>query len=166
MFMITQATHADRAQIRDLFFEYLDWVNGTNSQLIGFSFDVAALVDKNMNELDVFMPPSGRLMMAWVDGAAAGCACMHSLQQHIVELKRMYVRPMYRRKGIGGALVDEVISESRVIGCKRIRLDSARFMSDAHVLYRSKGFKEIEAYPESEIPEQVRQHWIFMELPL
>jgi len=41
-----------------------------------------------------------------------------------------------------------------------------RFMAAAHSLYRSVGFQEIEQYPESEIPEEFRQHWIFMELPL
>jgi hypothetical protein len=39
-------------------------------------------------------------------------------------------------------------------------------MRQAHELYRSCGFAEIDAYPESEIPDRHRQHWIFMELPL
>lgn len=166
MLIITQATHDDREQIRSLFFEYLNWANDLSSRLIDFSFDVTTLVDKNMNELDVFMPPSGRLMLARVDDAVAGCACMHLLQHDTAELKRMYVRPNHRRRGIGGALVDTVIDASRAMGCVRLRLDSPRFMTDAHSVYRSKGFKEIKAYPESEIPEQVRHHWIFMESAL
>ena len=42
-------------------------------------------------------------------------------------------------------------------------LDSARFMHAAHALYRSSGFQEIAPYPESEIPEEFRPNWIFME---
>ncbi len=40
------------------------------------------------------------------------------------------------------------------------------FMADAHGLYRSFGFKDIPAYAGSEIPEEYRRHWVFMELAL
>jgi GNAT superfamily N-acetyltransferase len=166
MFIITQATRDDREQIRNLFMEYLTWANDLSTKLINFSFDVTDLVDKNMNELDVFMPPTGRLMLARVNDAAVGCACMHLLHHDTAELKRMYVQPGYRRQGMGSSLVNSIINASRAAGCVRLRLDSPRFMTDAHGLYRSKGFSEIEAYPESEIPEHFRHHWIFMEVSL
>ena len=78
----------------------------------------------------------------------------------------MYVRPAYRRKGVGRALVDATIKEVRAAGYSTLRLDSARFMTDAQALYRSAGFREISPYPQSEIPEQFRVYWVFMELPL
>jgi GNAT superfamily N-acetyltransferase len=96
----------------------------------------------------------------------AGLACMRRIREDIGEIKRMYVRPAFRRKGIGRALVNELLSEARAIGYPRIRLDSTRFMHEAHSLYRSVGFQEIEPYPESEIPEEYWQYWIFMELQL
>ena len=52
------------------------------------------------------------------------------------------------------------------IGYQLIRLDSARFMKEAHQLYRSTGFKEITAYEGSEIPKKFQEHWVFMELAL
>jgi GNAT superfamily N-acetyltransferase len=76
----------------------------------------------------------------------------------------MYVRPAFRRKGIGRALAQRLISEARGIGYASIRLDSTRFMKAAHALYRSLGFREIEPYPESEIPPEFQSHWVFMEL--
>jgi hypothetical protein len=60
------------------------------------------------------------------------------------------------------------LEQAHQIGYERIRLDSARFMVEAHQLYRTSGFREIEAYEGSEIPKEFQNHWIFMErdLPL
>jgi GNAT superfamily N-acetyltransferase len=91
---------------------------------------------------------------------------MKRIREDIGEIERMYVRPEFRRRGIGRALLEVLIAEAREIGYPRMRLDSARFMAEAHSLYRSVGFQEIEPYPESEIPEEFRQYWIFMELRL
>jgi hypothetical protein len=52
------------------------------------------------------------------------------------------------------------------MGYERVRLDSARFMIDAHRLYLTSGFREIEAYDGSEIPKEFQQHWVFMEREL
>ncbi len=119
-----------------------------------------------MAELHIFLPPGGRLLLAYDDSAAAGCACVRANTDRIAELKRMYVRPSHRRKGIGRALVDAVIKEVRLAGYSTLRLDSAGFMTDAHALYRSVGFQDIAPYPESEIPEEFRVHWVFMQLSL
>ena len=91
---------------------------------------------------------------------------MRKIREDIGEVKRMYVRPAFRGQGIGRALLDALIQEAGQIGYPRIRLDSTRFMKEAHALYRSAGFVEIAEYPESEIPAQFREHWIFMEMVL
>ena len=65
-----------------------------------------------------------------------------------------------------GAAEDVVVEEMRTAGCARLRLDSARFMADAHSLDRAARFREIEPYPESEVPAAFHAHWVFMELPL
>jgi GNAT superfamily N-acetyltransferase len=166
MVTISQMAPGEAGEVRDLFFEYLDWANVMNTQQFGFTIDVAALVEKNIAELDVFTPPAGRLLLARTDQDAAGVACMRAMGQQIAEIKRMYVRPMYRRQGVGGALVDALIAQSREMGNKRLRLDSARYMADAHALYRSKGFQDRPPYEGSEIPQHVQQHWVFMELLL
>jgi len=91
---------------------------------------------------------------------------MHRLAQNIGEVKRMYVRPAFRRQGIGGALIDAIIEECCAMGITLLRLDSQKFMTDAHALYRSRGFRETEPYAGSEIPQHIQQHWIFMALDL
>jgi ribosomal protein S18 acetylase RimI-like enzyme len=78
----------------------------------------------------------------------------------------MFVRPAFRGKSIGRALVDELIAEACQMGYQRICLDSARFMMAAHALYRSVGFEEVSAYAGSEIPKEFQAHWVFMEKTL
>jgi GNAT superfamily N-acetyltransferase len=82
------------------------------------------------------------------------------------EIKRMFVRPALRGTGLGGALLDRLVTEARASGFERIRLDSARFMETAHALYRSRGFVDIDEYPESEIPDEIKSYWVFMEREL
>jgi GNAT superfamily N-acetyltransferase len=78
----------------------------------------------------------------------------------------MYVRPEARQRGLGRALLNRLVEEAGQIGYERLRLDSARFMKAAHQLYGTIGFREIEAYPGSEIPQEFQTHWIFMEMEL
>ncbi len=78
----------------------------------------------------------------------------------------MYVRPEARNKGLGRALLNQLLEKARQIGYERIRLDSASFMTEAHKLYQRAGFHEIEAYEGSEIPKEFQNHWIFMEREL
>ena len=91
---------------------------------------------------------------------------MKKLREDIGEIKRMYVRPQFRGKGLGRALLETLITEAKEVGYPVVRLDSARFMNEAHALYRSAGFSEIDPYPESEIPPEYQKHWVFMERQL
>ncbi len=101
--------------------------------------------------------------MATEGSRVAGIACLKKLRKDIGEIKRMYVRPGFRGKGLGRALLETLIAEAKEIGYPAVRLDSARFMKEAHALYQSAGFGEIEPYPESEIPPEFQKHWVFME---
>ena len=74
-------------------------------------------------------------------------------------MKRLYVRPECRGRGIGKALAKAVIEQAKVIGYSSIRIDT--FDDTAKALYSSLGFKEIEPYRYNPI-EGVK----FMELKL
>jgi GNAT superfamily N-acetyltransferase len=89
--------------------------------------------------------------------------CLKPLSADIGEIKRMYVRPEYRRQGFGKALMEQLLEEADRIGYRHLRLDSARFMESAHQLYRSYGFAEIDPYAGSEVPHEYQKHWIFMQ---
>ncbi len=149
--------------IRELFWEYLQWANARIHAEYGVQFDIAPMLEQDMAGLAKFLPPGGRLLLGQYDGQVAGIACMKPLAREIGEIKRMYVRPAARRKGVGRALLARLLDEAHAIGYECVRLDSARFMEDAHALYRSLGFREIDPYEGSEIPSAFQAHWVFME---
>jgi GNAT superfamily N-acetyltransferase len=157
------STEQDRAHVQELFWEYLDWANARLNEEYDINFDIASMVERDMAKLDIFMPPYGRLLLAAEGPRVAGLACMRRIREDIGEIKRMYVRPEFRRRGIGLALLEALIAQARQIGYPTIRLDSTRFMKAAHSLYRSLGFREIDPYPESEIPPEFQHQWVFME---
>ena len=167
MIQITAANPEEHAHpIRELFWEYLQWANKNVEESFGVSFDIAAMLEDDMNTLDKFMPPKGRLLLGYLDAQPMGIACLKTLTDSIGEIKRMYVRPQARKRGLGREFLNQLLEEARQIGYARVRLDSARFMAEAHQLYRTSGFREIEAYEGSEIPKEFQNHWIFMEREL
>lgn len=160
------ATDEHRRHVGELFAEYMGWVNAMIRQEFGISFDVKSKVEQDLVELGQFFPPRGRLLLGEEEGHIAGLACLRSIGEDLGEVKRMYVRPSFRGRGIGKALLEELVAEARRVGYVKLRLDSARFMKAAHAMYRAAGFTEIAPYPESEVPQDWRSNWIFMELPL
>lgn len=154
------------SEIRELFWEYLQWANTRGFEEFGVNFDIETMLEDNLNELGVYFPPDGRLILAFEESKPAGLGCLKKVCNSTGEIKRMYIRSEFRGRGLGRRVLEALLSEARDIGYSKVRLDSARFMEAAHALYRSSGFKEIEPYDESEIPPEFREHWIFMEKTL
>jgi ribosomal protein S18 acetylase RimI-like enzyme len=127
------------AQARELFLEY--------AQSLGFSLCFQNF-DKELAELPGdYAPPSGRLLLAEFDGQLAGCVALHSLGPGICEMKRLYLRPQFRGKGLGRAVAERIIAEARWAEYTSIRLDTVGpVMKDAVAMYRKLGFKEIAPY--------------------
>jgi GNAT superfamily N-acetyltransferase len=167
MLTIVQATSDEHHQhTHTLFWEYLSWANDLLTREFAITLDIAAIIAQDMRELHKFDPPQGRLLLAYADDALAGLACMRQIGPDTGEVKRMYVRPAHRRRGIGRALLGALIDAARQAGYARLRLDSVHTMHAAHALYQAAGFQPIAPYPESEIPPAYQQHWVFLELPL
>jgi putative acetyltransferase len=97
-----------------------------------------------------YVPPDGGLWIAWHDGDAAGCVALQPLSPGMCEMKRMYVRPLSRGKGIARALGLHVIDEARARGYERLRLGTLTTMQPAQNLYASLGFRPIEPYRNEE----------------
>jgi putative acetyltransferase len=98
-----------------------------------------------------YSPPAGRLLLAHINDDAtsarlAGCGALRPLSDEICEMKRLYVRPEFRRHGIGRALTLALISVAREIGYRALRLDTLPEMRGAHKLYEELGFREIAPY--------------------
>jgi ribosomal protein S18 acetylase RimI-like enzyme len=107
-----------------------------------------------------YSEPNGCILLAFLDSALAGCVALRPLSSEICEMKRMYVRPTFRGQGIGRILAQDVITEARR-RYEKMRLDSLPTMREAQALYRSLGFREIDAYRPNPIEGAV-----FMELKL
>lgn len=106
-------------------------------------------------------PPDGRLYLACWDGEAAGCIALRKLDRETCEMKRLYVRPAFRGRGIASRLVRQIIDDARTIGYRRMRLDTLPFLRDAIALYRRFGFYDIPCYNDSPMAET-----IFLQLDL
>lgn len=153
----------DLQTIRSLWLDYLTWGNDELEARHGFRLPVQEAVERDLANIAKFQPPSGRILLAFVENVAVGIACMQRIGPATAEVKRMYVLPSSRREGLGRALLERLIEAARSAGYRSIRLDSPDFMTAAHALYRSSGFVDIESYPESEIPEEYKGYWVFME---
>lgn len=144
-------TAADIDAARALFAEYVQmpgWDAGFTAYLAQQDFDseLAALPGS-------YAAPAGALLLARVDGRAAGCVAFKPLQPpDICEMKRLFVRPEFRALGIGEQLVRRVLTDACVAGYRRMRLDTLPSMTGAQRLYERHGFSDIPAYCENPIP--------------
>ncbi len=153
----------DLQAVRNLWTEYLTWGNDELEARHGFRLPVIEAIEHDLANIAKFQPPGGRIYLAFVDNVAVGIACMQGIGATTAEVKRMFVRPSNRRDGLGRAMLERVLDAAQAAGYKSIRLDSPDFMTAAHALYRSTGFVDIQPYPESEIPDEYKQYWVFME---
>jgi GNAT superfamily N-acetyltransferase len=152
---LTQAQTPEQIdQARHLFKEYADWLQ------IDLCFQN---FEKELAELPGdYVPPGGRLLLAYDNAQLAGCVALRRINQSICEMKRLFLREEFRGRGLGRQLIAAIIQEARQIGYRYMRLDTLPpKMIDAISLYRSYGFKEIDPYYENPVPGA-----LFMELDL
>ena len=102
-----------------------------------------------------FGPPDGCLILAKFNGKPTGCVGLMDLGDGICEVRRLFVKPEYRRLGIGKALIKAAIEHARRIGYKIMRLNTNKRMAIAEKLYRSLGFKDIEPYEQFDVDGMV-----------
>jgi putative acetyltransferase len=111
----------------------------------------AVLRDECLGLPTAYEPP-GALLLAFVDGAPVGCVGLRPTgDDGVVEVKRLYVRPAYRRRGIARALMDAALEHADRAGFARLELDVMTTRTHVIALYRDLGFE----------PHPPRDEWVF-----
>lgn len=139
--------------IRTLFREYADGI-AVDLCFQDFDRELAELPGK-------YAPPTGRLIIAFEGTEPAGCIALRAIGDGICEMKRLYVRPQFRRQRTGRQLAEAILAAAREENYELMRLDTLQSMHDAIALYESLGFQRIPAYYDNPIPDVV-----FLELAL
>ena len=151
---LIEAVSADElVHIRALFRAYADGL-GIDLEFQGFEQELASLPGQ-------YAPPRGCLLMATLGSQPAGCVALRPLQEYTCEMKRLYVCPEARGKGIGRMLACEIMARAHALGYIHMRLDTLPWMDAAIALYRALGFYEIAPYRYNPVPGAV-----YMELCL
>jgi putative acetyltransferase len=144
MRMMRPGNAAEWEQVRELFHEY--WSSfGFSPCFQNFESEVAGLPD-------AYAPPGGTLVVALIDGEAAGCIALRRFDAERGEAKRLYVRPQFRGQGVGGALLGWVIAEARSMGYREIVGDTVPQMAVALEMYDRAGFERTEPYSAQPTP--------------
>jgi len=147
--VIAAESEADLEPIRTLFRRYVDWL-GIDLSYQGFEEELAGLPGK-------YAPPKGALFLARdADGTVLGCVGLRPFgSEGACEMKRLYVLPEGRGRGVGAALVAIVLDAARQAGYSQMLLDTLPSMTGAIKLYKAAGFEEISAYYDTPIAETV-----------
>ncbi len=146
---IDVATSAqDMAIAAQLFREYADSL-GLDLAFQNFDNELAQLPGD-------YAAPRGALLLAYVDGALAGCCALRPLDNadipNAAEMKRLYVRPAFRGFGLGRQLAETILDAARQAGYTSVLLDTLDDMEAARNLYADLGFQSIEPYYHNPIP--------------
>jgi putative acetyltransferase len=146
MTIVTARTEVDYEAAIKLFKEYAQGL-GIDLQFQNFDAELATLPIK-------YGPPTGELWLVKDNDLYVGCAAIYRMEEGICELKRMYLKSVYRGQQLGEQLLTIALHEARQMGYHTMRLDSLRRLVPAIGLYQKFGFEERSPYnynPEADV---------------
>lgn len=133
--IVEASSPAELERVRQLFREYKSSV-GVDLWFGGFDRELAALPEP-------YARPGGRLFLLLDGGEAAGCGGLCPMAPEVAEMKRMWLRPAHRGKGLGRAVAAALVAAAREEGYRSVRLETLSVMPTARELYKAMGFREI-----------------------
>lgn len=90
----------------------------------------------------------GAFLVAALDDALVACGAVRSIEHGVAEIKRMYVSPAVRGRGIARALLEHLEREARALGAKRVVLETGVRQPEALALYRRAGYEPVDPWGE------------------
>jgi ribosomal protein S18 acetylase RimI-like enzyme len=156
MQIVSAKTEEEIREASLLFREYVASLS-VNLSFQDFEKEVAGLPGN-------YSSPDGRLFIAYLIGEheknsfndsaklLVGSVALRKIDSLTCEMKRLFLRPQFRGRGLGRALANAAIEAAREIGYTRMLLDTLPEMERAQELYRELGFQEIPAYRFNPIP--------------
>jgi putative acetyltransferase len=142
-FDIRPARPADIPEVRRMVQEYVDWI-GLDLEFQEIDAELAGLPGD-------YAPPRGALFVAEDGGRLIGMIGLRPFDAAICEMKRLYVRPGARGRGLAKQLIAAALDEARRLQYSEIRLDTLPMMGDAQSLYLALGFADIPPYYDTPI---------------
>ena len=149
-----------RVQLLELNIEFITFI--ANQMLVHHNIDaevhgggqtIQEYVKIHLDKFTKIRPPKGIIYIVESEGKTIGMGALSPLDKGVGEIKRMYIRPEYRGKGIGRTLLTKLLNKAKEFGYTSLCLESQDFMTVAHKLYKSMGFQETDAYPSRETPD-------------
>jgi putative acetyltransferase len=135
---------SDLASVRELWREYWKSID-LPDDFQGFGEELAGLPGK-------YAEHGGALLIARIDDVPAGTIALRRLNDHAGEVKRLYLRPQFRGRGLGRHLVEQVVERARAIGYETLYADTLPIMMDALKLYARMGFETTDPYTADPTP--------------
>ena len=163
---LVRVTNARQVEICETYWrEYGDWADEQSRRLTGVAVEPDH--DGFRQELPAMLGDRGRLYLAELEGEPVATGALKLTDPEFAEIKRMYVRPPARGRGLSRLILTQLIEDARLLACRRVRLDTLHFMTEAQALYRSFGFVDAELYPQSETARAgIGYHTVYMELTI
>jgi ribosomal protein S18 acetylase RimI-like enzyme len=142
VFLFEASSAEDMLAVREIFLEY---ARSLNVDLCFQDFE------SELNQLPgEYSPPRGALLLAKVNQEIAGCCALRPLDSadspNAAEMKRLYVKPAFRRLGLGRQLAESILDAARQCDYSCVLLDTLDEMESARALYEDLGFEEVAPY--------------------
>lgn len=123
--------------------EYVEW--------IGLDLAFQEIESEIINLPGEYDPPGGVLLVAEDGHQLVGMIALRQFEGSTGEMKRLFVRPHARGRGLATDLINRVLEEARHRNYAEVRLDTLPMMTGAQSLYESLGFEDIEPYYDTPI---------------